>query len=147
MAVYVDPLRPCITNRLWRWRTSCHLLPGDLSKRSIDELHQFAKRIGLKTSWFQARRIPHYDLLATYAAWQQGNPEILVDNPIAPGCFVDLLDLEWPDGGYIKVANYAEAAGVLAAMKAGVSLESIRRPLRRASGCPAAAAGKEDRDD
>ncbi len=30
---------------------------------STDELHAFAKKIGLKREWFQDHRIPHYDLM------------------------------------------------------------------------------------
>lgn len=37
---------------------SCHLTcDGDLS-----ELHAFASRLGLRRSWFQDGRVPHYDL-------------------------------------------------------------------------------------
>lgn len=61
MNIYVDPLTPCLPNRRWRYRQSCHLFqePGRL-----DELHRFAAQIGLKRDWFQNRpgRMPHYDL-------------------------------------------------------------------------------------
>lgn len=57
MAVYVDTLRSCKPNRNWRWKESCHL-SGD----SIEELHKFAKDLGLKESWFQNTRFPHFDL-------------------------------------------------------------------------------------
>ena len=35
-----------------------------VSDRSHDELHTFARKMGLKPEWFQGRghRIPHYDL-------------------------------------------------------------------------------------
>jgi hypothetical protein len=29
---------------------------------SADELHAFAKKIGLQRRWYQEKRIPHYDL-------------------------------------------------------------------------------------
>lgn len=29
----------------------------------IDELHEFAKRLGLKRNWFQLKTVPHYDLV------------------------------------------------------------------------------------
>jgi len=37
-----------------------------------------------------------------------------------------------PTSAVITVENYLEAAGVIAAMRAGVSLESVRRPLKQA---------------
>ena len=58
MTIYVDPLRPYPQE----W---CHLATdGDL-----DELHTFARRIGLKRSWFRAHPLPpHYDLTAAKRA-------------------------------------------------------------------------------
>jgi len=58
MAAYVDALRD------WGWRLgpSCHLAAD-----SVEELHAFAARIGLKREWFQAGKRggrPHYDLTA-----------------------------------------------------------------------------------
>lgn len=55
--IYVDQLKPS----KWRFKKSCHLFTtGD-----IDELHEFAKKIGLKRGWFQNdSRLPHYDLTA-----------------------------------------------------------------------------------
>jgi hypothetical protein len=58
VAVYVDDLMACIPNKNWRWTESCHLIAD-----SLDELHDFAKRIGVKRAWFQSdSRLPHYDL-------------------------------------------------------------------------------------
>jgi hypothetical protein len=59
MAVYVDELvvwyhakHRCFKNG------SCHLTSDNL-----DELHEFARRLGLKRAWFQERSsAPHYDL-------------------------------------------------------------------------------------
>ncbi|MDD5589073.1 MAG: DUF4031 domain-containing protein [Candidatus Nanoarchaeia archaeon] len=34
-----------------------------ISNHSREELHEFAKKMGLKRSWFQNHKIPHYDLL------------------------------------------------------------------------------------
>lgn len=59
MAVYVDSLLPCIRNKNWRYDKACHLVAD-----SVDELHLFAEKIGLKRSWFQNKSIPHYDLTA-----------------------------------------------------------------------------------
>lgn len=55
MPVYVDPL----SDWGWKYGRSCHLVTdGD-----VEELHEFATRIGLRRSWFQpANGRPHYDL-------------------------------------------------------------------------------------
>lgn len=53
MPVYVD--NECIS---WRGKLWCHLVAD-----SLDELHGFAKRLGLKRGWFQEQtRYPHYDV-------------------------------------------------------------------------------------
>ena len=53
MAVYVDNVRIA-----WRGRHWCHLVAD-----SLDELHQFADKLGLKRAWFQAHEsLPHYDV-------------------------------------------------------------------------------------
>ena len=54
MSVYVDPIRR-VKGRRW-----CHLLAD-----SVEELHSFAQRIGVKRRWFQNHRHPHYDLSVT----------------------------------------------------------------------------------
>ncbi len=42
----------------WRGRRWCHLVAD-----SLDELHWFAKSLGLKRTWFQAHAsLPHYDV-------------------------------------------------------------------------------------
>ncbi|WP_233518855.1 DUF4031 domain-containing protein [Paraburkholderia xenovorans] len=42
----------------WRGRQWCHLVAD-----SLDELHRFAKSLGLKRGWFQAKAsLPHYDI-------------------------------------------------------------------------------------
>ena len=41
----------------------------------------------------------------------------------------DLTALPWASGQLHIVENYCEAVGVLAALKAGISPESVRRPL------------------
>lgn len=65
MTVYVDQLMDCVPNRRWRWRQACHLVADEL-----DDLHDFAYRLGLKRAWFQMSRsgVPHYDLTATMRA-------------------------------------------------------------------------------
>jgi hypothetical protein len=57
MSVYVDDIAVCVKNKKWRWPKACHLVAD-----SVDELHKFADRLGLKRSWFQHGTIPHYDL-------------------------------------------------------------------------------------
>lgn len=60
MAVYVDDLMACIPSAQWRWNQSCHLIAD-----TLEELHVFAKSIGMKRAWFQGNnRLPHYDLNA-----------------------------------------------------------------------------------
>lgn len=53
MAVYVDNVRIKWRGRLW-----CHLVAD-----SLDELHDFARGLGLKRGWFQSEAsLPHYDV-------------------------------------------------------------------------------------
>lgn len=53
MSVYVDNERIAWRGKLW-----CHLVAD-----SLEELHRFASRLGLKRGWFQDRtRYPHYDV-------------------------------------------------------------------------------------
>lgn len=55
MPVYVDNVRIPSRGAIW-----CHLVAD-----SLDELHTFAKRLGLKRQWFQhAASYPHYDVTA-----------------------------------------------------------------------------------
>ena len=58
MSVYVDPLFACLQNKNWKYDNSSHLV-GDTE----DELHDFAKKLGLKREWFhEHRKLNHYDL-------------------------------------------------------------------------------------
>jgi len=60
MTVYVDDLKDSnqLLNQGWKYPMYCHLAAD-----SIGELHEFARKIGLKEYWFQsASTIPHYDL-------------------------------------------------------------------------------------
>ena len=51
--IYVDQPIHTWRNKLW-----CHLVADDL-----EELHDFAAKLGLKRSWFQNHKIqPHYDI-------------------------------------------------------------------------------------
>lgn len=65
---YVDKLqntRPVdMAGGRWRWNHYCHLFAD-----SLDELHAFAARIGLKREYFQnVPGFPHYDLTQTKRA-------------------------------------------------------------------------------
>lgn len=57
MAVYVDELMRWPTKIRCFQAGSCHLTAD-----TVEELHAFAKRIGMKRSWFQPQSHPHYDL-------------------------------------------------------------------------------------
>ena len=66
--------------------------------------------------------------LPTLAALEQGIPVIEVEEN-ANLMRNDLSALPWRLGQFHRVANYWEAAGVMAALKAGVNPASVRRPL------------------
>ncbi|MFA5766448.1 MAG: DUF4031 domain-containing protein [Candidatus Paceibacterota bacterium] len=58
MAVYVDELFDTEKTPRWRYAKACHLTAD-----TLEELHEFAERIGMKKQWFQNHpRHPHYDL-------------------------------------------------------------------------------------
>lgn len=53
MAIYVDDEQV-----LWRGKLWCHLVADTLT-----ELHAFARSLGLRKIWFQAKSVyPHYDV-------------------------------------------------------------------------------------
>lgn len=63
MSVYVDALVVWSKRPPWN-RGSCHL-----SADTLDELHAFALRLGLKRAWFQDHvLLPHYDLVPSKRA-------------------------------------------------------------------------------
>lgn len=69
--------------------------------------------------------------IATLAALEQGISVIAVrENESLMSN--DLTALPWRTGQLTIVENYWEAAGVMAAIKAGISPNSVRRPLRNA---------------
>ena len=78
--------------------------------------------------------------LPTLAALEQGIPVIEVEEN-ANLMRNDLSALPWRQGQFHRVANYWEAAGVMAALKAGVNPASVRRPL---APVPVERAGKEE---
>ncbi len=66
--------------------------------------------------------------LPTLAALEQGIPVVAVHDP-GQRMANDLSALPWTPGQFLRVSNYLEAAGALLALRAGVSTESVRRPL------------------
>ncbi|CAO3308152.1 DUF4031 domain-containing protein [Pseudomonas asiatica] len=59
MAVYVDA-----EGIKWRGREWSHLVAD-----SLDELHTFAHKLGLRRSWFQSNTLyPHYDVTTSVRA-------------------------------------------------------------------------------
>jgi hypothetical protein len=73
--------------------------------------------------------------LPTLAALEQGIPVIAVKDKknIVEN---DLSALPWHHNQLFFAENYLEAAGIIAALKSGTTLESIRRPLRSATVTP-----------
>jgi hypothetical protein len=60
MAVYVDELRTIpkiMWTRGWKWPKGSHMLAD-----TVEELHAFAAKIGMRREWFQGASTPHYDL-------------------------------------------------------------------------------------
>ena len=57
MTVMVDELR------VWPTKIACFKAgAAHLTADTLDELHDFAARLGLQRRWFQSATIPHYDL-------------------------------------------------------------------------------------
>lgn len=59
MSVYVDPLHEWGGSATFRWKHSCHMFAD-----TADELHAFAKKIGMRREWAQTGGMLHYDLNA-----------------------------------------------------------------------------------
>lgn len=60
MTVRVDELRKWPTKIRCFKPGSCHLTAD-----TLEELHAFAARLGMKREWFQPKSTPHYDLTAS----------------------------------------------------------------------------------
>jgi len=58
--VYVSEMQVSLKSAKWRHSHHCYLVADTLR-----ELHVFARLIGLRRSWFQDKRLPHYDLTAS----------------------------------------------------------------------------------
>lgn len=64
MTVYIDQYPEWICPKGSKWYKGGHLFGSDL-----DELHKFAKSIGLRREWYQKEAsLPHYDLTASKRA-------------------------------------------------------------------------------
>lgn len=57
MSVYVDPISNWPTAIRCFKGGSCHLIAD-----TVEELHAFARKLGLRRGWFQPSSWPHYDL-------------------------------------------------------------------------------------
>lgn len=76
MTVYVDALSNWGWVMYGREVKSCHMFTDAVD---LEEMHQFAVRIGLRRAWFQPHRLaPHYDLTESLrlAAVQFGAVEV-----------------------------------------------------------------------
>lgn len=72
--IYIDALKACTPKKGWRWNSSCHMFAD-----SLEELHEFAERIGMRRAWFQNKKLPHYDLTANRRQLALRNGAIEVD--------------------------------------------------------------------
>ena len=59
MSVYVDQMQVTTPSTRWPFNSSCHLIAD-----TVEELQEFATKLGLHISWFQNKPggHPHYDL-------------------------------------------------------------------------------------
>lgn len=78
MSCYVDRLRSFGWVMYGKQVQSCHLIAD-----TLEELHTFAAKIGMKQEWFQNKAsLPHYDLVPVKRAWAVHNGAIeLEDKP------------------------------------------------------------------
>ena len=77
MAVYVDPLFEAIPRNAQVKRCGakwCHMIAD-----TEEELHEMAKKIGLKRNWFQKKSFPHYDLVPSKRELAIGNGVIVCE--------------------------------------------------------------------
>jgi hypothetical protein len=99
------------------------------SPRVVRDEHLFSRPEILSTEDVGCLIVPDGCLgLPTIAALQQGIRVIAVreNRNLMRN---DLTRLRWAAGQLIQVESYLEAAGVMNALRAGVALESVRRPL------------------
>jgi hypothetical protein len=72
---------------------------------------------------------------AVLAAAERGVPLITVDNPCLLNVTASALGLESGSGAMVWTArSYAEAAGLVVALREGISPEALQRPVARLAG-------------
>lgn len=59
MAILIDAFLNGERGPVHYWNRKCGHLVSDAS---LEELHDFAHRLGLRREWFQQKSIPHYDV-------------------------------------------------------------------------------------
>lgn len=99
------------------------------SPRIVTDSFAFTQKNVLSVEDVSCLVIPDHCLgLPTLAALEQGIPVIAVrgNTNVMRN---DLTALPWRSGQFHSVENYLEAVGVLAAIKTGIAVESVRRPL------------------
>lgn len=94
MAVYVDKSK----NQFGRMKM-CHMLAD-----SIDELHSFAKKIGMKREWYQPKSTPHYDLSKSRRLLALKNGAI----EIGPEEVVEIIH-KYRDGSFCSRCGHSQA--------------------------------------
>ncbi len=62
MAILIDSFQNGAKGPVRYWNRRCGHLVSDTS---VEELHAFARQLGLRREWFQQKSIPHYDLTGT----------------------------------------------------------------------------------
>lgn len=73
--VYVSEMQVSLKSARWRYSHHCYLVAD-----AVRELHIFARGIGLKRSWFQDKRLPHYDLTASKRRLAIRQGAVKIDN-------------------------------------------------------------------
>lgn len=109
----------------------CTLKGLQRSPKIITEQTSFSANGVISASDISCLVIPDGCLgLPTLAALEQGVPVIAVreNKNIMKN---DLTQLPWSSGQFHVVENYWEAAGVMLAIKSGITPDSVRRPLAR----------------
>ena len=99
-------------------------------------LHQAPRVVdrseGISAKDISAIIIPDKTLgLPVLAALQHGIKVIAVENRNTMNN--DLSKLPWSNGQFLKCKNYLEVCGILSCLREGISIESIKRPLKESN--------------